>query len=92
LTKIVSLSVGKDYSDKYYELEVRATGNHRSVSSEICKAIAYYMEHFEDEKLLASNDKWNDFIKNADRNDLMEMNTYICELSQRMVAKWKKKN
>jgi len=92
MTKIVSLSVGKDYSDKYDEIEVRATGNGKSVSSEICKAITYYMEHFEDEKLLANKDKWSDFIKNANRNELMEMNTYICELSQRMVAKWKKQN
>ena len=92
MTKIVSLSIGKDYSAKYDELEVRATGNGKSISSEIGKAITYYMEHFEDEKLLANNDKWNDFIKNASRIELMEMNTLIFELSQRMVLKWKKKS
>jgi len=92
MTKIVSLSVGKEYSNKYSELEVRATGNGKSISSEIGKAITYYMEHFDDEPLLANNDKWNDFIKNANRNELDEMNTLICELSQRMVLIWKKKS
>lgn len=90
MTKIVSLSVGKDYLDTFSELEVVATGNGKSVSNEICKAIKFYRENLDKKPMVANNDRWKDFVKNATEDELMEMNTLICEISQNLVQKWKK--
>lgn len=91
MTEVVPVSIGKKYTEFMDQLKVIATGNARSVSSEVCKAIKFYIQSFEDAPMLVSDDKWENFISNANKKTLLEMNTLICELSARLMKEWNKK-
>lgn len=89
MTTVIPVSVGKEYKSSMDELVVCATGNHRSVSKDICKAVKFYMESFADAPMLAGKDKWDDFLANSTKDEILEMNTLICDLSVKLVSKWK---
>jgi len=91
MTEVIPVSVGKKYKDYMDQLKVCATGNGRSVASEICRAVKFYIQNFEETPLLANDDKWKDFINNASKKELMEMNTLLYDLNYGIIQKCKKK-
>lgn len=89
MTEVIPVSVGKKYKDYMDQLKVCATGNQRSVASEICRAVKFYIQNFEETSLLANDDKWADFINSASKKELIEMNTLICDLNYKITQRWK---
>lgn len=92
MTPVIPISVGKKYKEFMDQLTVCATGNGKSVSSEVCKAIKFYMESFDKSPMIASEDKWNLFIKNASKEELFDMNTLIFDINTRVMEAWKSRN
>ena len=87
MTTIVPVSVGKKYKEIFDELIVCSAG--KSLSENVCKAVKFYMENFGDSPMLANSDKWDKFIEESSKEEILEMNTIICEISQKLVTKWK---
>lgn len=92
MTRIIPISIGKKYSEYMDQIIVCATGNGKSLSSEVCKAVKFYMESFDKSPMLASEDKWNSFLKNASKEELFEMNTLIFNINSRVMEAWKSRN
>ena len=88
-TQVITISIGKKYKPFMDELIVCATGNGKSVASEVCRSVKYYMERFKTDPMLASDEKWEDFLENATKDEILEINTLICDKSVKLISKWK---
>ena len=78
-------SIYKEYMD---QLKVISEANNKPLSTEICKAVKEYIQNLNDEKdLLAEDSEWNEFIKNATKEQLYEMSRVICGLNDRIIRK-----
>tara|TARA_R110002153_G_scaffold189583_1_gene342386 strand:+ start:70 stop:339 length:270 start_codon:yes stop_codon:yes gene_type:complete len=78
-------SIYKEYMD---QIKVISEANNKPLSTEICKAIKQYIQNLNDEKdLLAEDSEWNEFIKNATKEQLYEMSRVICGLNDRIIRK-----
>ena len=78
-------SIYKEYMD---QIKVISEANNKPLSTEICKAVKQYIQNLNDEKdLLAEDSEWNEFIKNATKEQLYEMSRVICGLNDRIVRK-----
>ena len=78
-------SIYKEYMD---QIKVISEANNKPLSTEICKAVKEYIQNLNDEKdLLAEDSEWNEFIKNATKEQLYEMSRVICGLNDRIIRK-----
>ena len=78
-------SIYKEYMD---QIKVISEANDKPLSTEICKAVKQYIQNLNDEKdLLAEDSEWNEFIKNATKEQLYEMSRVICGLNDRIIRK-----
>ena len=78
-------SIYKEYMD---QIKVISEANNKPLSTEICKAVKQYIQNLNDEKdLLAEDSEWNEFIKNATKEQLYEMSRVICGLNDRIIRK-----
>ena len=84
----INLYVNNGYKEYVDQLKVISEANNKPLSTEICKAVKQYMQNLNDEKdLLAEDSEWNEFIKNATKEQLYEMSRVICGLNDRIIRK-----
>lgn len=85
---IFSLYVNNGYKEYMDQLKVISEANKKPMSTEICKAVKQYIQNLNDEKdLVAEDEEWNEFIKNASKEELYKMSRVICGLNDRIVRK-----
>mgnify|MGYP003147517042 FL=1 len=84
----INLYVNNGYKEYVDQLKVISEANNKPLSTEICKAVKQYIQNLNDEKdLLAEDSEWNEFIKNATKEQLYEMSRVICGLNDRIIRK-----
>ena len=84
----INLYVNNGYKEYMDQLKVISEANNKPLSTEICKAVKEYIQNLNDEKdLLAEDEEWNEFIKNASKEELYKMRKVICGLNDRIVRK-----
>ncbi len=84
----INLYVNNGYKEYLDQLKVISEANNKPLSTEICKAVKQYIQNLNDEKdLVAEDSEWNEFIKNATKEQLYEMSRVICGLNDRIIRK-----
>jgi hypothetical protein len=84
----INLYVNNGYKEYVDQLKVISEANNKPLSTEICKAVKQYIQNLNDEKdLVAEDSEWNEFIKNATKEQLYEMSRVICGLNDRIIRK-----
>jgi len=84
----INLYVNKDFKEFMDQLLVVSQANNQPLSTSICQAVKQYIQNLNDEKdLVAEDEEWNEFIKNASKEELYKMSKVICGLNDRIVRK-----
>lgn len=81
-----NLYIKGKYKEAMEQLEACSKANDRTYSSAICKAVQFYMDNME---TLKPNNKevWDKYIKTANREQLLELNTFICGMNEVITKK-----
>jgi hypothetical protein len=84
----INLYVNKEFKEFMDQLLVVSQANNQPLSTAICQAVKKYMLDLNDEKELIGDKKdWDNFIKNADKEELYAMSRVICGINDRIVRK-----
>ena len=69
----INLYVNNEYKEYMDQLKVISEANNKPLSTEICKSVKQYIQNLNDEKdLVAEDEEWNEFIKNASKEEAKE--------------------
>ena len=83
-----NLYINKSYQSFMDQMIFIASGNKKSLSHEICKAIKFYIQNLNNEKpLIADKEDWDKFLSVATKEELYEMSRVICGINDRLVRK-----
>lgn len=85
--KTINLYVNKKYIKYIEELQVCADANEKSLSSEICRAVKEERERKEDKIDLTKEEIWEQFFAKANKEDLLKMSTFICDINTKIIRK-----
>lgn len=81
-----NLYVKGKYKKMMEELKVICESDDKSFSAEICKAVKFYQDN---KDLIRPDDReiWENFIDQADEDELLDLSTFICEMNERITKK-----
>ena len=83
----INLYVKKEYQKYLDELKVCADANGRTLSSQICKAVKFFRLAEEGKIDLTDKEIWDQFFKKANKEELLKMSTFICDINTKIIRK-----
>ncbi len=87
---MVNLYIAKEFEVFYAQLKVVADGNKRSFAGEIGKAVKEYIQNLNDNAEVIDRDAFTKLLKSADKEELLELSTFICEMNNKIIEKCRK--
>jgi len=87
---LVNLYIARDFQEFYDQLKVVADGNKRSFAGEVGKAVKEYIQKLNDNAEVIDKDAFTKLLKSADKEELLELSTFICEMNNKIIEKCRK--
>ncbi len=86
---VFNLYIKEKYKAVMEQLKVISDSNERPFSTDICRAVKFYMDN--KEGLKPDNQEiWDNYIAKATKEELLDLSTFICGMNETITRKCQK--
>ena len=87
---VINLYVGKEFVEFFDQLKVISEANGISNAKLIGKAVKNYIKELDDEQDIINKEAFAKFLKTAEKEEILNLSTFICELNNKLIRKCQK--